>query len=161
VALMDSASSLLAQLTQLNAEYARAIDDDRLEEWPAFFTKRCVYKITSADNHRRGLEAGIVYADSIGMLRDRVSALREANVYERHSYRHLLGLPAILSEADGIVRAETPFLVARIMRNGDTAIFATGRYLDALVEDEGALRFRERVVVCDSGRTDTLLAIPL
>ena len=161
MALMDSASSLLAQLTQLNAEYARAIDDDRLEEWPAFFTERCVYKITSADNHRRGLEAGIVYADSIGMLRDRVSALREANVYERHSYRHLLGLPAILAETDGVVRAETPFLVARIMRNGDTAIFATGRYLDVLVPDDGVLRFRERVVVCDSSRTDTLLAIPL
>ena len=161
MALMDSASSLLAQLTQLNAEYARAIDDDRLEEWPGFFTDRCVYKITSADNHRRGLEAGIVYADSIGMLRDRVSALREANVYERHSYRHLLGLPAILAETDGVVRAETPFLVARIMRNGDTAIFATGRYLDVLVPDDGVLRFRERVVVCDSSRTDTLLAIPL
>ncbi|HXA95024.1 MAG TPA: aromatic-ring-hydroxylating dioxygenase subunit beta [Candidatus Dormibacteraeota bacterium] len=158
---MDSASSLLAQLAQLNADYARAIDDDRLEEWPGFFTDRCVYKITSADNHRRGLEAGIVYADSIGMLRDRVSALREANIYERHTYRHLLGLPAILSESDGVVRAETPFLVARIMRNGDTAIFATGRYLDALVEDHGTLRLRERIVVCDSSRTDTLLAIPL
>ena len=158
---MDSASSLLAQLAQLNADYARAIDDDRLEEWPGFFTDRCVYKITSADNHRRGLEAGIVYADSIGMLRDRVSALREANIYERHTYRHLLGLPAILSESDGVVRAETPFLVARIMRNGDTAIFATGRYLDALVEDQRTLRLRERIVVCDSSRTDTLLAIPL
>jgi anthranilate 1,2-dioxygenase small subunit len=51
--------------------------------------------------------------------------------------------------------------VARIMRNGDTAIFATGRYLDALVEGHGTLRLRERIVVCDSSRTDTLLAIPL
>jgi hypothetical protein len=29
------------------------------------------------------------------------------------------------------------------------------------VEEGGALRFRERVVVCDSNRVDTLLAIPL
>jgi 3-phenylpropionate/cinnamic acid dioxygenase small subunit len=151
----------LPRVSQLNADYARAIDDDRLEEWPAFFVERCLYKITSADNHKKGLPAGIVYADSRGMLHDRVAALREANIYERQTYRHLVGLPAILSEGDGEVRTETPFLVVRIMRDGTMDLFATGRYLDLLVEDEGALRFRERIVVCDSGRIDTLLAIPL
>ena len=59
------------------------------------------------------------------------------------------------------MRVETPFLVVRIMRDGRMDLFATGRYLDALVTDAGALRFRERVVVCDSSRIDTLLAIPL
>ena len=29
------------------------------------------------------------------MLKDRVTALREANIYERQAYRHLVGLPAI------------------------------------------------------------------
>jgi hypothetical protein len=29
------------------------------------------------------------------------------------------------------------------------------------VEDAGALRLRERIVVCDSSRIDTLLALPL
>ena len=151
----------LSRVSQLNADYARAIDDDRLEDWPRFFVERCLYKITSADNHRKGLPAGIVYADSRGMLQDRIAALRDANVYERQTYRHLVGLPAILGEAEGAIRAETPFLVVRIMRDGTMDLFATGRYLDVLVEDQGALRFRERVVVCDSGRIDTLLAIPL
>ena len=155
-------ADLLPLVSQLNADYARAIDDDRLEDWPDFFVEHCVYKITSADNHRRGHEVGVVYADSKGMLRDRVTALREANIYERQSYRHLVGLPAILGEAaDGAVRAETPFLVVRVLRAGATDIFATGRYLDVLVDDDGALRFRERLVVCDSSRFDTLLAIPL
>jgi len=62
---------------------------------------------------------------------------------------------------DGVARAETPFLVVRIMRDGRMDLFATGRYLDTLVEEAGALRFRERIVVCDSSRIDTLLAIPL
>ncbi|HYB42025.1 MAG TPA: aromatic-ring-hydroxylating dioxygenase subunit beta, partial [Candidatus Methylomirabilis sp.] len=118
----------LPRVSQLNADYARAIDDDRLEDWPAFFVERCLYKITSADNHRKGLPAGIVYADSRGMLQDRVAALREANIYERQSYRHLVGLPAILDEADGGTRTETPFLVVRIMRDGRMDLFATGRY---------------------------------
>jgi 3-phenylpropionate/cinnamic acid dioxygenase small subunit len=157
-----TAAGLVPLVSQLNADYARAIDDDRLEEWPDFFVEQCLYKITSADNHRRGLPAGIVYADSRGMLRDRVAALREANIYERQSYRHLVGLPAILDETDGgAVRVETPFLVVRIMRNGIMDLFATGRYLDALVEESGGLRFRERIVVCDSSRVDTLLAIPI
>jgi len=152
---------VLDRVSRLNADYARAIDDDRLEDWPEFFAEPCLYSITSADNHRRGMPVGIIYADSKGMLKDRVAALREANIYERQSYRHVVGLPAIVGERDGAVRAETPFLVVRIMRDGTMALFATGRYLDALVEEASALRFRERVVVCDSSRIDTLLAIPL
>ena len=157
----SSAAALQPLLAQLNADYARALDDDRLEDWPGFFTEPCLYLITTADNHRQGYTAGVVYADSQGMLQDRVAALREANVYERQTYRHLIGLPAILGESDGVVRAETPFLVVRIMRDGRMDLFATGRYLDVLVDDARSLRIRERLVVCDSSRFDTLLAIPL
>lgn len=155
------AAGLLPRVWQLNAEYARALDDDRLEDWPDFFTEDCLYKVTSADNYRRGMGVGLIYADSKDMLRDRVAALRRANIYERQSYRHIIGMPAILGEDEGAVRAETPFLVARIMRDGTTDLFATGRYLDLLVDEAGALRFRERIAVCDSSRVDTLLAIPL
>ena len=154
-------AGLLPAVWQLNADYARAIDDDRLEAWPDFFAEACIYKVTSADNHRRGYPAGVMYADSRGMLQDRVAALRKANIYERQTYRHLVGLPALLGEAEGAVRAETPFLVVRIMRDGRMDLFATGRYLDVIVEDAGTLRFRERIVVCDSSRIDTLLALPL
>jgi len=152
---------MLERVVRLNADYARAIDDDRLEDWPGFFTEKCLYKITSADNHRRGLEAGVIYADTKSMLRDRVAALREANIYERQTYRHLIGLPALVGTEGELTRAETPFLVVRIMRDGTMDLFATGRYLDALMDDAGALRLRERIVVCDSGRFDTLLALPL
>ncbi|PYM79525.1 MAG: terephthalate 1,2-dioxygenase [Candidatus Rokuibacteriota bacterium] len=152
---------MLERVVRLNADYARAIDDDRLEDWPGFFTEKCLYKITSADNHRRGLEAGVIYADTKSMLRDRVAALREANIYERQTYRHLIGLPALVGTEGELTRAETPFLVVRIMRDGTMDLFATGRYLDALMDDAGVLRLRERIVVCDSGRFDTLLAIPL
>jgi anthranilate 1,2-dioxygenase small subunit len=153
-----SAVALLPLLSQLNADYARAIDDDRLEDWPAFFAEPCLYKITSADNYRRGLPAGLVYADSKGMLADRVTALRKANIYEGQSYRHLVGLPAVLGETDGTVRAETPFLVVRIMRQGALDLFATGRYVDTVVGGGGR---PPRIVVCDSSRIDTLLALPL
>lgn len=156
-----SAPGLQSRLAQLNADYARALDDDRMEEWPDFFTEPCLYLITTADNHRHGYTAGVVYADSQGMLRDRVAALREANIYERQAYRHVIGLPAVRGESDGVLRAETAFLVVRIMRDGRMDLFATGRYLDVVVDEGASLRFRERLVVCDNNRFDTLLAIPL
>lgn len=153
-------SHLLA-IAAIQADYARCIDDDRLEEWPGFFHADCHYRITSADNHRRGLPAGLVWADSRGMLADRVSALREANIYERQAYRHILGLPHV-TEAAGALRSETPFMVARIMRDGTTDLYATGRYLDLWAPDDaGMLKLKERVVVCDASRIDTLLALPL
>lgn len=152
--------SLRDRIAALNADYARAIDDDRLEDWPAFFEDPCLYKITSADNHAQGMPAGLVYADSRGMLTDRVSALREANIYERQRYRHIVGLPCVLGEEGGVARVETPFLVMRIMRDGTMDAFACGRYLDQ-VRASGTMKLVERIVVCDSARVDTLIAIPL
>ena len=59
------------------------------------------------------------------------------------------------------VRSETPFLVVRIMRDGETQIFATGRYLDLYKIRNRDDKLAERIVVCDSSRIDTLLALPL
>jgi anthranilate 1,2-dioxygenase small subunit len=59
------------------------------------------------------------------------------------------------------VRSETSFMVARIMRDGATTLFATGRYCDVYAVEEGGVKLRERIVACDSSRIDTLLALPL
>jgi 3-phenylpropionate/cinnamic acid dioxygenase small subunit len=153
--------SALLRTAELNATYAAAIDSDRLEVWPDFFVADCLYKITSSENHKRGYSAGIVYADSRAMLRDRVIALRSANIYERQNYRHIIGLPVIVSSGTDGITAEAPFLVVRIMRDGRMDLFATGVYFDKIRDEGGALRFVERLVVCDSSHFDTLLAIPL
>src|SRR5258708_10173915 len=87
-------NNLYQMIARAQAEYARCIDDDRLEEWPNHFHGACVYKITTAANYRDGLEAGIIFTNSRGMLTDRVSALRQANIYKRQSYRHIIGQPA-------------------------------------------------------------------
>ncbi|HEX2943715.1 MAG TPA: aromatic-ring-hydroxylating dioxygenase subunit beta [Rhodopila sp.] len=155
-----SAAETILRIAGLNAAYAAAIDDDRLEEWPAFFHEQCLYKITSADNMRDGNDAGIIYADSREMLADRVLALRKANVFERQSYRHIVGMPVAHAERDEIL-AETPFVVVRTMRDGRMDLFVAGRYRDRIIESGTRLQLRERVVICDSSRFDTLVAIPL
>ena len=148
-------------IARAQAEYARCIDDGDLTQWPDFFVGECVYKVTTAENHKRGLEAGLIYAASRGMLVDRIASLRDANIFERHAYRHLLGQPYIVSESGDEVRSETSFMVARIMRDGTTSLFVTGRYLDVYVRRENSVKLRERIAVCDSSRIDTLLALPL
>ena len=151
----------VGRLVTLNAAYARAIDNEQFEQWPELFHDDCLYKVTTADNVAQGLEGGVMYADSRAMLQDRVSALRKANIYERQRYRHIVGLPVVLGEKDGIAEAETPFLIVRIMRDGVMDVFATGCYRDKVKADAaGELRFVERIAVCDGGRFDTLVAIP-
>lgn len=151
----------LMSLCAFNATYAQTIDSGALELWPAFFCEQCKYRITNFENERDGLPAGIVYADSRAMLEDRIAALREANIYEAHRYRHLLGIPLIESADEKGARARTPFMVARIMHTGETSLFVTGEYVDRFEFTSGQLLLAERVAVCDSTVTDTLLALPL
>jgi 3-phenylpropionate/cinnamic acid dioxygenase small subunit len=154
--------TMLLEIAALNGACASAIDSGRLGDWPGFFHEACLYKVTTADNHEKGYQAGLIYADSRAMLVDRIAALREANIYERQRYRHILGMPLVTARADDVVSAETSFLVVRTMRDGQMMVFAAGVYLDKLRRDElGAWRYAERIVVCDSQRVDTLLAIPL
>lgn len=158
---MNATAELLFRVASINAAYAAAIDDDRLEDWPNFFLDDCLYKITSADNLRDGNEAGIVYADSRAMLADRVLALRRANIYERQTYRHIVGMPLLTGQDAEATTAETPFMVVRTMRDGRMDLFVAGRYRDRLRDQDGTLRFAQQIVICNSSHFDTLVAIPL
>ena len=152
---------LQLRLERLNADYAATIDDDRLEAWPEFFTDDCLYVVTHRESYEAGYRHGAIYASSKGMLIDRITSLRKANIYERHAYRHFLGGVRVESVEDGIAVARSNFMVVRIMHSGETMIFATGVYRDRIELGGERPRFRERVAVCDSGRIDTLLVIPL
>ncbi|HEY1930481.1 MAG TPA: aromatic-ring-hydroxylating dioxygenase subunit beta [Acetobacteraceae bacterium] len=148
-------------IQELIAAYVDCIDEDRLEEWPDFFTEQCRYLITSRADHAAGLRHGVVYAASRGMLADRVFALRKANIFEPHRYRHIVGPIRIRKLEGGVASVESNFFAARIMHDGDTTLFATGRYLDRIDVGATQYRFRERIVVLDSHKIDTLLVIPL
>jgi anthranilate 1,2-dioxygenase small subunit len=157
--MVESATRIAVE--ELLARYADSIDEDRLEEWPGYFTERCRYRITTRENYEKGLPIGVFFADSRGMLEDRVSALRQASIYEAQRYRHLVSGLLLDDLAPGLVAARANFLVIRIMHDGASTLFATGRYLDRIDLAGPAPLFAERLVICDSRRIDTLLAIPL
>jgi 3-phenylpropionate/cinnamic acid dioxygenase small subunit len=145
----------------LCAAYADCIDDDRLEEWPDFFAEDCRYLITDRDSHQAGFRHGVIYCASRGMLMDRVTTLRRVLMFEAHRYRHVLGPVRIDGVVDGVAEARSNFLAVRIMHDGETSLFATGRYLDRIDVSQSPFRFIERTVVLDSPKIDTLLVIPL
>jgi anthranilate 1,2-dioxygenase small subunit len=164
------------ELEDLYAAYADCLDSDALERWPGFFTEDCRYRITSAENYEAGLPLGLIYATSKNMLHDRVSALREANIYEPQRYRHIIsgvktvvgsgtaGVPPV-SRRDGSgpeeIHLTANFLVVRTMQDGAMTLFAAGRYIDRVVRGEAVWLFAQKEVVLDSRQIDTLLAIPL
>ncbi len=156
---MDVELQLIVE--NLLARYVHALDDDRLEEWPDFFVEQGRYRVTTAENFERKLPLPIIYADSRAMLRDRVSALRHANIYEAQRYRHAVSSTLVERLDERTARAASNFQVVRIMHTGESMLFASGRYLDRIRIDGEHPQFEEKTVVLDSRGVDTLLAIPL
>jgi 3-phenylpropionate/cinnamic acid dioxygenase small subunit len=144
---------------RLHARYAHALDSGELEAWPEFFTPNGRYRITTAENEARGLPLPVVYAEGRAMLNDRIASLRHANIYEPQRYRHIVSAVLVERESEKQAKSTANFLVVRIMENGETMLFASGRYVDQITLPD--LKYVERVVICDSRRFDTLLAIPL
>jgi anthranilate 1,2-dioxygenase small subunit len=149
------------RIADLYSEYVHLIDDDRLEAWPELFTEPATYRVVTRENHDRGLPLALIYCAGRGMMADRISALRTANIYEPHVYCHMVSAVEVLEAAADGVRARSNFVVMRTMQGGDTMVFACGRSFDTIVEDGGRLRFAARTVVLDSRSIDTLLVIPL
>lgn len=154
---MDVAVQLAVE--RLHARYAHALDSDQLEDWPNFFTENGRYRIATAENEERGLPLPVLYAEGRAMMRDRVQSLRHANIYEPQRYRHIVSGVLVDKVSGNQAKSVANFLVIRIMQDGATMLFASGRYVDRIVLSE--MQYEERVVICDSRRFDTLLAIPL
>lgn len=155
---VDQAIRLM--IDDLVSDCAHALDDDELERWPGFFCEDGRYKITTRENHDRGWPLGIMYCDTAGMMRDRILALRTANVFEPHTYCHILGRTRVTKDGD-VYHARTNFEVIRTMQDGSDFRFATGKYLDECVLEDGRMKFRSRTAVLESRRVDVLLVIPL
>jgi anthranilate 1,2-dioxygenase small subunit len=148
-------------IARLHATYVRLVDDDRLEEWEDLFTDPCRYQITTRENVERGLPLGLLECTSRGMLRDRIEALRRVNVYEAHTYSHQISGLAVTPNDDGTYAARSNYLVIRTTGDGEMMLFSAGVYNDVIAIDGDVARFRERVVITESRRIDTLLVRPL
>jgi anthranilate 1,2-dioxygenase small subunit len=149
------------RVERLLARYAQCIDDDELEAWPELFTDNCVYRVIARENFERQLPIAAIFCDSKRMLIDRVVSARHANIYEKHTYRHLVSSTLVSAPTGDSVIAASHYAVYRTRTNGVTEIYNTGRYRDEIVCHEGVWLFRAKLVVFDTHRVDSLLVTPL
>ncbi len=156
---------LRAEIEDLNARYGQAIDDDRIEAWPDFFTDDATYAIVPRENVELGYTIAIVSCRNRAMMLDRVVAIREASLYGPHRYRHIISRPLIALSDDGEASAVTPFVVFQLRTDpidfGKTETYAVGEYRDTYRDTPDGLRLASRVVVLDNSTVRTLLATPL
>jgi anthranilate 1,2-dioxygenase small subunit len=151
---------LRLELMAFEERYIATIDNDRLEEWPNFFTDDCLYEIISKENEDLKLPAPVIYCDSAAMLRDRVLSLRNANIYEKPVYRHFVSGMEWQS-VDGGYALSSSYVIINTSQDGVSTVYQAGRYLDEVVRTADGLRFRQKRCIYDTLRVQTLLAYPV
>jgi anthranilate 1,2-dioxygenase small subunit len=149
------------ELHRLQERYVSVIDADRLEEWPNFFTEDCVYEIIPKENADLGLPMGIMHCFGRAMLRDRITSLRKANVFEPHTYRHMTsGLELTPVDADS-VDMQSNYVVVQTLTDGESRIYQAGRYFDRVVHSAEGWLYQRKRAVYDTSRVQTLLVTPV
>ena len=154
-------SADLLAVHALLAEYGALLDSERYDEWLGLFAAECRYSVVPRENYDAGLPVSLILCDTRAMLEDRIAALRQANKYNIHIDRHLIGLPRIVAAAAGTLEIEAPFAVYQTDQEGDTRLFVTGLYRDRLGRAETTLRIVDKLVLLDTSAVPTLLAAPV
>lgn len=152
--------TLWFELHELQEAYVAALDGDRLEDWPGLFTEDCEYAIVPKENDDLGLPAGILWCNNRRMLRDRVVALRHANIFEAHTYRHMTSGLIVTPVDDDTVDMTASYVVVQT-RDGMSEIYQAGRYVDRVVRTPEGWRYAKKRVIYDTSRVQTLLATPI
>lgn len=153
--------SLTQELRDLYDEVADVLDRDEVERLPGYFTEDCLYQVISRENHDQGLPQATIFCDGVRMLRDRVLALRQTQVYEPRYWRHFVTGARITAIDGDEIRAQANFLVTEAMSDQEPTVLLVGQYHDRLVRRDGVLHFRERSAVYDNYRVVRSLIVPV
>ncbi len=143
-------------------EWARAIDENRVEAICELLVPQGRYTVTSRFNSDRGLPMAIIDCHSAAQLRDRIKSMRLANVYEPQHYRHLISGVQIVAAEHGLLEVRSNFVVVPTLElDGDIKLFASGQCQDRVDISQGEPRFVQRRFIYDSRAVETLMIIPL
>jgi len=143
-------------------EWARCIDENRVEAVAELLLPEGRYTVQSRFNADRGLPHALMDARSAAQLRDRIKSMRLANIYEPQHYRHLLSGVQIVGGEPGALQVRSSFLVVRTLDlDGDMKVFAAGQCDDVVDVTGPEPLFRARHFMLDSRVVETLMVIPL
>jgi anthranilate 1,2-dioxygenase small subunit len=156
-----AAWAIRAEIRELYDDYAFALDAFDLDRWASFFTQDCRYRIVSRENHEENLPLSTVECRGIAMVRDRVAGIRETSVFEPRTLRHLVGGVKVSEAPGGGWHGHANFAIFESMLERESHLLLVGRYIDHIVRDGEALKFRERICVYDNYRILTSLVYPV
>jgi anthranilate 1,2-dioxygenase small subunit len=154
-------AELLYLANELMADYADLIDADRLEDWLELFTEDARYDVVPRENVEQGLLVSLMVCANKAQLRDRITALRQANEYNLHYDRHLVSGVRVRPAADGTYELGANYAVFQTNLEGQSRLFSVGRYEDRARLQDGRLVLCSKRVVVDTYSVPTLLATPL
>jgi anthranilate 1,2-dioxygenase small subunit len=153
-------SNVLSIVTALLADYAAHLDADRLEVWCDLFADESSYRIVPRENRAQNLPAAILHLGNKRMIRDRITVLRTAAVYNIHVDRHMVSAIRVLEASADTATYEANFCVYQSDQEGRTKLFCTGVY-EGEVALVGEARFLKQTVVVDTFSIPALLAVPI
>lgn len=156
-----SANDLRLALEELYSDYVAALDEERFEEWPEFFTDDAVYRIVPRENFERNLPIATMHCESKGYLLDRVVAIRKTAVYAPRYYRRLISNIRIMGWQGEVLEVRANYAAFETLYDQGTRVFSVGRHFDQLVVVDGKLKFRTKSVVFDSELVPNSLIYPL
>jgi 3-phenylpropionate/cinnamic acid dioxygenase small subunit len=141
-------------------EYYTVLDDLRLDEWPALFTEDCIYRVIPRENYEAGYTLSTIYAESRGMLVDRVMGMTRTQMFAPRYYRRFPSPLRIVSRDGDNVRTRHNLLVVQTLIDKKSEIVLSAVCHDVLMPDGERNRLRERIVVFDSEMIPNSLIYP-
>jgi salicylate 5-hydroxylase small subunit len=148
-------------LSQLYASYASIVDAADWDAWCELFTEECSYRLVPRENFERGLPLATLSFESKGMLKDRAHAIRETLFHDPYYQRHVVGVPRVLRVEGETIHCEANYAVFRTKLSELTTVFNVGRYLDAVVQTPGGLKFASRQCIYDSELIPNSIIYPI
>jgi anthranilate 1,2-dioxygenase small subunit len=142
------------------ADYVSCLDEGRLDDWPEFFADDGLYGLWSKENWDAGLPAPMFLCLNKRQMMDRVTSLKEANLYPAHWNRHLISATQIVESTDERIVAHSNYAVLQTRLEGETFIYQSGRALDVFLRGD-TLMLRERRLVYDTLAVRTLFVTPV
>ncbi len=149
------------QITQLYADYARAVDSGNWDLWPEFFVEECSYKLIPRENYERNFPLTTLSFESKGMLKDRVYGIRETLYHDPYYQRHIVGAPLVKSSEGDRFETEANYAVFRTKLSEESTVFNVGKYIDLIVRTPEGLKFESKTCVYDTELIPNSIIYPI
>lgn len=149
------------ELEGLYADYCAALDDGDFDRWPSFFAETSSYLVTTKENADRGWPIALLNCESRGMIVDRTVAIQKTLYYLPRLQRRLVSGLRVTGVDGAGAQVRASFALFETLVGEHTKVLASGRSLDVVAHEGGALKFVKRVVVVDASLVPNSLPFPI